>query len=41
VRQRWSLHLHPEVQFVGEFPQLDSGQQGDPLWPTSTTIDLS
>jgi len=41
VRQRWSLQLHPEVQFVGEFPQLDSGQQGDPLWPTSTTIDLS
>ena len=25
VWQRWSLQLHPEVQFVGEFPQLESG----------------
>lgn len=41
VRQRWLLQLHPEVQFVGEFPQLGPGQEGDPLWPTSTTIDLS
>jgi UDP-N-acetylmuramate dehydrogenase len=41
VQQRWSLHLQPEVQFVGDFPQLELGQEGDRLGPTSTTIDLS
>jgi UDP-N-acetylmuramate dehydrogenase len=31
VGERWLLQLHPEVQFVGEFPQLEPGQEDDPL----------